>query len=352
MVGKILILNVGSSSIKYSIFQNKNKIEEKVIERVTNYEKEIRKILKNIGKLDAIGHRVVHGGNLRKTTLINKNVLAKLKKYSEFAPLHNISEIKAIEICTKLMPIKQYAIFDTSFHFTIPKKAAIYGISLSFYKKGIKRYGFHGSSHQYVSQKAAKILNRPLSQLKLITCHLGNGCSISAIKNGKSIDTSMGFTPLEGVLMGSRPGDIDAGILIYLMKKFNKKELNELLNYKSGLLGISGVSNDVRDLIKSKNPNAKLALDVFVYRIVKYIGSYIAALNGVDAIVFTAGIGEHAYYLRKKILKNFEFLGLKLDDKKNNKNSQIIAKSNSKIKVFVIKTDEAEIMAREIRKFI
>lgn len=349
MKNRILILNVGSSSIKYSLFEGKEKLENGLVDRVKNYEKEIKKILKKIGGVHAIGHRVVHGGDLKKTILISQKILKKIKKYSDFAPLHNPPEIKGIEICKKLLPkVKQYAVFDTAFHSTIPEKAAVYGIPYSFYQGGIKRYGFHGTSHKYAAEKTAIILKKPLSKLKVITCHLGNGSSIAAINKGKSVDTSMGFTPLEGLLMGTRPGDLDPGILLYLFKNFNLKRIYSILNQKSGLLGISGISNDIRDLVKSNSKRAKLALDVFVYRIVKYIGAYTAVMKGVDAIVFTAGIGEHNSHLRKEILKNFEFLNLKLDDRNNRFNKEIITKPDSKIKVLVIKADEEVVMASEI----
>lgn len=353
MAYKILILNVGSSSVKYALFENEKKTESGLIERVKDYKKAISFVLKKAGKVDAIGHRVVHGGNLRKTVLINKKILQTIKKYSEFAPLHNLPEIKGIEICRKLLPrVSQYAVFDTAFFSTVPEKAAVYGIPFKFYKHGVKRYGFHGTSHKYVAQKAAFVLKKPINKLKIITCHLGSGSSIAAINKGKAVDISLGFTPLEGLVMGTRCGDLDPGVLLYLMKKYNKKQIDEMLNKKSGLLGISSISNDVRDLVKSKNKRAKLALDVFCYRAVKYIGAYSAAMNGVDAIVFTAGIGENAHYLRKKILDNFSFLNLKLDEKKNTKNDLVITKQNSKVHVLVIKTDEELAMVQEVLRVI
>jgi acetate kinase len=341
----ILTLNAGSSSIKYSLFDKEKKVLVGEIEKVKDYKKALNKIYKKLKKckIKKIAHRVVHGKDNSKTKLLTSKFIQRLKKYNELAPLHNPIEIKVIEESIKLFPkAKHFAVFDTAFHTTMPKIAKLYGLPLRYYKKGIKRYGFHGTSHKYISQ----IVKKP----KVISCHLGNGCSITAIKNGKSIDTSMGFTPLEGLLMGTRSGDIDPSIISYLMSKEKKtiKEIEHILNYQSGLLGISEESNDVRDLLKSKKGSSKLALELFTYRITKYIGSYISILNGVDVIVFTAGIGEKAYSLREKILNNFKFLGLKLDKTKNKNNKKIITKPNSKIKVMVIPTYEEKIMAREV----
>ncbi|MBU3941841.1 MAG: acetate kinase, partial [Nanoarchaeota archaeon] len=286
--------------------------------------------------------------------IINNEVMKKIDELSNLAPLHNPANLAGMKVCKELLPkIKQVAVFDTGFHSNMPEKAFIYGIPYAYYKKyGIRRYGFHGTSHKYISRKAAEILNNDYKKLKIISCHLGNGSSIAAIKNGKSIDTSMGFTPLEGVVMGTRSGDIDPAVILFLMKKekLSVKEIDDILNKKSGLLGISGISPDVRVLWASEkkgNKRAGLTLDILGYRVAKYIGAYAAAMNGVDAIVFTAGIGENAYYLRERILKNFEYLGLRIDKTRNKNNETIISADNSKIKVLVIPTNEELQIARE-----
>jgi acetate kinase len=359
----ILVLNVGSSSVKYSVFKGHDFLFNGLIERVKGkkgYEKAIYNISKSLEdnkiKIGAIGHRVVHGGEIEASSVIDKKILNDIKEYAEFAPLHNIPEIGGINVCKKIFPgVKQIAVFDTAFHQTMPEHSYVYAIPYRFYEKyGIRRYGFHGTSHHYVALEAAKVLKRKLGQLKIITCHLGNGASIAAIDKGKVIDTSMGFTPLEGLVMGTRCGDIDPAIILYLIKdkKMGAGEVNKILNEKSGLLGISGISPDIRDLVKSKSKKANLALDVFCYRITKYIGAYAAAMNGVDVIVFTAGIGEQAYYLRSRILKSFEYLGLKLDAVKNRKNNTIITKNNSKVIGMVIPTNEELMIAKEVLKIL
>ncbi len=391
---KILVLNSGSSSLKFQLFEIKEK-EHVLIKGIADgiglnnsfikYEiegnsKKIRKKIKNhrvalknvlgiildnriislLSEIKAIGHRAVHGGEeFKKTVLINDKVMKKIKELSELAPLHNPANLIGIRVCKELLPsVKQVAVFDTCFHSSIPEKAFIYGIPYKYYKKyGIRRYGFHGTSHYYVSKKAAEILKKDYNKLKIITCHLGNGSSIAAVMNGKSIDTSMGFTPLEGVVMGTRCGDIDPAIIFFLMKKekLSVKEMDNILNKKSGLLGISGISPDVRVLWnneKKGNKRAHLALDVLAYRITKYIGSYIASLNGVDAIVFTAGIGENAYYLRERILKQFEYIGLRIDKKKNENNETIITAKDSKVVAMVIPTNEELQIARETLRVV
>jgi len=345
----ILIFNVGSSSIKYSFFSNNKVIEKNKVEKI--YTKEARRdvvqpLLKELRdkKISIVMHRVVHGADITEPKIINKSLIQKLKKISKLAPLHNIPEIEVIEICQQLTKVKQIAVFDTSFYSTIPIKARVYGLPYQFYKLGIKKYGFHGMSHKYVTKNLKG---------KIISCHLGNGCSITAIKNGKAIDTSMGFTPLDGLIMGTRSGSLDPAIIPFLITKgYSISKINDLLNHKSGLLGISGISNDIRDLMKSKNSRAKLALDIFVYTTTKYIGSYVAALNGVDTIVFTAGIGENSPYIREKILENFFYLRLKIDKNKNSKNERIISTKDSKIKVLVIKTNEELQMIEDAKKLI
>ena len=386
---KILVLNSGSSSLKFQLFEIKEKEyvlikgivdgigldnsfikyeikgnAKKINKKIKNHKAALKdvldiilnnKIISSLSDIKAIGHRAVHGGEeFKKTVLINDKVMKKIDELSELAPLHNPANLTGMRVCKELLPnVKQVAVFDTEFHSNMPEKAFVYGIPYKYYKgDGIRRYGFHGTSHKYVSKKAAEILGKNYDKLKIITCHLGNGSSIAAVQNGKRIDTSMGFTPLEGVIMGTRCGDIDPAIIFFLMKKekLSVKEVDNILNKKSGLLGISGISPDVRvlwDDEKKENKRAHLALDVLAYRIVKYIGSYISVLNGVDAIVFTAGIGENAYYLRERILKNFEYIGLKIDKTKNKNNELIISSDNSKIKALVIPTNEELQIARE-----
>lgn len=368
----ILILNVGSSSIKYVVFKDKNELLNGEIERIgvkNPYLKENNKItkinVKNFSdalnfilnrikdiKINIIGHRVVHGGDIKKASLINDSLFKRLKKIAELAPLHDFPELKVIEECKKLK-VKQYAVFDTSFHQTIKEEVYTYALPYKLCKKyHLRKYGFHGESHNYMADEVSKILKR--NNLKLITLHLGNGCSISAIKNKKCVDTSMGFTPLEGLVMGTRCGNIDASIPLFIMKHENMglKEMNDILNKKSGLLGISGVSRSIKDLRKLKNKRVKLAIDVFIYSILKYIGAYFVILKNVDALAFAGGIGENEYWIRKRILDRLRFLGIKIDKKLNKKNNVIISKRNSKIKVFIIKTNEEQIILNKILEVI
>ena len=323
---KILVINCGSSSIKYKLFTmpQRTLLEKGIIEHIgeegsaiKDHTAGLKIILQKIGKVDAVGHRVVHGEEkFIKPVIINDEVIREIKKSCAIAPLHNPANLAGILACKELLPkVKQVAVFDTSFHQSLPEYAYLYGLPYQFYKKyGIRKYGFHGTSHEYVALEAARKLKKPLSKLKLITCHLGNGCSIAAINKGKSIDTSMGFTPLEGLIMGTRCGDIDPALVGYLMEKENLsiKEVNHILNYESGLRGISGLSNDMRILENKASQNdrrAKLAISMFVYRIRKYIGSYLAVLGGCDAIVFTAGIGENQKNIRRRITQGlFDYL--------------------------------------------
>lgn len=354
----LLIFNIGSSTVKYAVFSDSELKFKGIIENIktkTGYVNAINKVFSLIKKqnikIDAIGHRIVHGGKIREPKIIDNKLIKTIKKYSEFAPLHNIPELIGIEQCKKLFKAKQIAVFDTAFFSEMPKKAFIYALPYKYYSKyNIRRYGFHGISHKYVALRASEILNKPLQKLKLITCHLGNGCSISAIKNGICVDTSMGLTPLEGLVMGTRPGDVDIGAILFLIGKerLSINETRNILNKKSGLLGISGINNDVRALLKSKNKNARLAIEIFIYRLVKYIGAYISALNGVDAIIFTGGIGENSAKIREMVLKNFEFMGLKPDKKKNANNEEIITKKNSSMTALAIKTDEELMIAKEV----
>jgi acetate kinase len=266
--------------------------------------------------------------------------------------LHNTPEIEGIKVCMKLFNAPQIAVFDTAFHQTMPEHSYTYALPHDISKKHkIRRYGFHGTSHKYVSHEAARILGKEISRLKLISCHLGNGCSIAAIKHGKSVDTSMGFTPLEGLVMGTRSGDLDPAIIPFLMhnEKYSYKKIEEMLNKKSGLFGLCGKS-DMREIHESTTQEARLAEDIFCYRLTKYIGAYIAAMDGCDAIIFTGGIGEHAYWIREKILSHFGHAGIKLDSKDNRENKLKITKFSSRINVLVIPTNEELMIAKEVRR--
>ena len=393
---KILVINCGSSSIKYKLIDmeeeeiiargilerigeknswqihflmgRKIKIEGKII----NHKKGLKDLLsiitdndkgviKDLSQISAVGHRVVHGGEkFLQPTLIDDKVIETIRRLIPLAPLHNPPNLAGIEAACSLLPqTPQVAVFDTTFHQSLPPRAFLYGLPYNYYEKyRVRRYGFHGTSHRYVSQRAAYLMGIPLEKLKMITCHLGNGCSITAVKGGKSIDTSMGFTPLEGLVMGTRCGDLDPALVLWLIGKIGLStyELQDILNTKSGLLGISGVSNDVRDLQKeSKAGNylASLALDVFTYRIKKYIGAYTAVLGGLDSLVFTGGIGENEPEIRKDICSGLGFLGIDLDEDKNKKpDNHIISKDNSKVKILVIPTDEEIMIARETQRII
>jgi acetate kinase len=317
---KILVINSGSSSIKYRLFAMP---EESLISRgaiehigeegseVKNHYTGLKMILTKVDSVGAVGHRVVHGEEkFQKPVLINRPVIEEIKKCCAIAPLHNPANLAGILACQRLLSgTKQVAVFDTAFHHTLPPHAYIYGLPYEYYQKlRIRKYGFHGTSHEYVAREAARILKKPFNKIKIITCHLGNGCSITAVCNGKSIDTSMGFTPLEGVVMGTRCGDIDPALVTYIMRKakIDSHAIDNILNKASGLKGISGESNDMRVLeakAKSGSKRAKLALDIFVYRIRKYIGSYAAVMSGLDVLVFTAGIGENQKGIREMICR-------------------------------------------------
>jgi len=315
----ILVLNSGSSSIKYKLFDIQKGLErlldkgllERIGEKIPSHKEAIRIILEKAGpKIDAVGHRIVHGGDrFSKSVLINDEVIKAIEDFIELAPLHNPPSLLTINASKKMLSgIPHVAVFDTAFYCDMPEHAYLYAIPYRFYEKyRIRRYGFHGTSHRYVSEQAADALRRPLKELRLITCHLGNGCSITAVKNGRAIDTSMGFTPLEGLVMGTRSGEIDPAIIPYIMEKegMGVNAAVEMLNKKSGLLGVSGLSNDMRELMKAKayDKKAKLALDIFVYRIKKYIGSYAGIMSGCDAVIFTGGIGENNPSLVEEISK-------------------------------------------------
>ena len=315
-------------------------------------------VVDSLDKIDAVGHRVVHGGeSFSQATRINDQVMEAIRECNDLAPLHNPANITGIEVCEQLMPgVPMVAVFDTAFHQTMPPKAYLYGLPYEYYEKSkIRTYGFHGTSHAYVSKRAAEILGKDYNNFKVIVCHLGNGASISAVKDGKCIDTSMGLTPLAGVIMGTRSGDIDPAILKFIADKedLTLSELDSLLNKKSGVLGMSGVSSDFRDLTAARdegNQRAKDTLDTYSYTVAKYIGSYVAALNGVDAIVFTAGVGENTASVRKTVIDEyFGYLGVSINDEKNALRGEevIISNEGSKVDVLVVPTNEELAIARD-----
>jgi len=390
---KILVVNCGSSSIKYQLFEMPDGavLAKGLLERIGEAESvlshqaegrrtEIRKgvpdhregldlivktlldgdvgPIEDVSEIFAVGHRVVHGGErFTESTLITEEVVEVVRAYCHLAPLHNPPNLTGIEAAMNLLPkVPQVAVFDTAFHETIPPKAYLYALPFEFYEKDrIRRYGFHGTSHRYVSQRAADLLGRSPDQLNLITCHLGNGCSITAVQGGKSIDTSMGFTPLEGVIMGTRSGDIDPAIIPFLVEEehLTLEEVHTILNKRSGLLGISGVSNDMREVqqaAEESNGRARLALEMFAYRIRKYLGAYVAVLGRLDALVFTGGIGEHAYRVRAAICDHIEVLGIQLDGAKNEakeRGERIISPTDAPVKVLIIPTDEEAMIAQD-----
>ncbi|MBN1275733.1 acetate kinase [Candidatus Woesearchaeota archaeon] len=385
----LLVLNSGSSSLKYSLFEEKSLREvlqghvdgigldrcclkvkrdnqwtetkflaEDHLHAVIKAFQSLKDndILQGFDQIQKVGHRVVHGGEkFTQPTRITPAVLKKIKSLSVLAPLHNPPALAGILAVKKILPkVPQIAVFDTAFHHSIPKEAFLYGLPYQLYEElGIRKYGFHGISHEYVSRLARKALNKQRSeQEEIITCHLGNGSSITAVKNGRSVDTSMGFTPLDGLIMGTRSGEMDPEIILFLLnqKHYTTAQLEKILQKQSGLKGLAG-SSDVRELhdrALKKDKQAILALDMLAYRIAKFIGAYAAALKGLDAIVFTAGIGENAYYLRKKACSYLGFLGVKLDAHANRKNLTYISKPSSKVKVLVLHTDEARAIAEQL----
>lgn len=395
---KVLVVNCGSSSVKYQLLNMEDESvmarglaerigiegsrlkhqaaerEEVIIEKPMPDHKTALKlitdvltdektgVIKDMDEIYAIGHRVVHGGEkFSGSVKITDEVIDTLRECADLAPLHNPPNIMGIEACQQLMPGKPMAgTFDTAFHHTIPDYAYIYPIPYEYYKKyGVRKYGFHGTSHKYVAERAADIVGKPLESLKIITCHLGNGASITAVDGGKSVETSMGFTPLEGLAMGTRCGSIDPAIIAFLMEKENKtiEEVNNILNKRSGVLGISGVSSDFRDLEQAAEKGdygAKLAIEVFAYKVKKFIGSYSAVMNGVDVVVFTAGLGENSISMRERICSGLDYLGLELDPEANNVRGKeaIISKPGCKVKAVVIPTNEELMIARETVKIV
>ena len=393
---KVLVVNCGSSTIKYKVFDllGGEKLKESasgLLDRVgaeistlthkrggdtfklelkaRDHREGLEAILKiltseeygvigDLSEVYAVGHRVVHGGDsFFKSTLVTDKVLEVIREWSEMAPLHNPANIAGIEAAMALMPdTPQVAVFDTAFHQTMPVEAYLYAIPYELYENyKIRRYGFHGTSHRYVAHKAAEVLGTDLSNLKMVTCHLGAGCSITAVKGGKSIDTSMGFTPLEGLVMTTRSGDVDPSIIFFLVKRCNMTldEVESLLNRESGLKGLSGISGDVRDLrreLDRGNKMAEIALRVFAYRVKKYIGAYTAAMGGLDAIVFTAGIGENDWRMREAICEGLEALGVEIDPEKNrvaSREPRVVSRDSSRVKVLVVPTDEELAIALE-----
>ena len=316
-------------------------------------------VIGSMKEIDAVGHRVVHGGEkFAKSVVITDEVMAAIEECNPLAPLHNPANIIGIKACQELMPgVPMVAVFDTAFHQTMPPVAYTYALPYEYYEKDkVRRYGFHGTSHKYVSQRAADMLGKPIEQLKLISCHLGNGSSVTAVDGGKSVDTSMGFTPLVGLPMGTRCGDLDAGVIQFIMNKYGISidEMLNILNKKSGVLGVSGVSSDFRDLDSAAadgNDRAQLALDMFHYWVAKVVGSYVAAMNGVDAIIFTAGVGENSKSSRAAIAEYFGYLGVKIDPVANSKRGEdiMISTPDSKVKVFVIPTNEELVIARDTK---
>ena len=390
---KILVLNCGSSSIKYKLFDMTSgnvmaqggiekiglpgsflkltdKNGEKVIleKEIPEHQEGIQFILhvltdekygciKDFKEIDAVGHRVVHGGeDFMSSCLINDAVVAKIEACCDIAPLHNPANLLGIRAVTSVLPsVPQVAVFDTAFHQTMPAYAYMYSIPYEYYEKyRIRRYGFHGTSHRYVSEKGANFVGLDPTNCKVITCHLGNGSSIAAVFNGQSVDTSMGFTPLEGVTMGTRSGSLDPDVVTYIQEKehLSPEEISRILNKKSGFLGVSGISSDARDLDAAANagePRAKLALKKLTYEVTKYIGAYAAAMNGVDLIVFTGGIGENNSRLRRRVCENLTYMGVKFDYEANVATGKdtLISLPDSKVKVAVITTDEELVIARD-----
>ncbi len=390
----ILVINAGSSSLKYQLIdaESEKALAKGIVERIglehsalKHYPYKKEKVIKeteaknhidaikividqlldkehgvitSLSQIGAVGHRVVHGGEeFSGSVILDDHVIEVIKDNIELAPLHNPANIAGIEACkTNLPGVPMVGVFDTAFHQTMPKKAFLYGLPMEAYKKfKIRRYGFHGTSHKFIAQRTAAILGKDIKDLRIITCHLGNGASIAAVKEGGVLDTSMGFTPLEGLVMGTRSGDIDPTVVQYLMNKINMtlEQAIEYLNRKSGVLGLSGVSSDFRDIwaaAKEGNEDAKMALEVFSYRVKKYIGAYAAAMGGVDVIVFTAGLGENDWDIRSMIIEGLEFLHAKIDESKNNNSrseEKIISAPDSKVKIMVVPTNEELMIARE-----
>lgn len=397
---KILVLNCGSSSIKYQLFDMAKKkllakgvaekvglkgsfvkhekdngqkvmFEGEIIDHQTGIEyilgiltSKKHGYLTALEEIDAVGHRVAHGGeNFDESKFIDDYVHSEIEKCCEIAPLHNPANLKGINAMTSLIPnIRQVAVFDTAFHQTMPEHAYMYAIPYSLYSKyKIRRYGFHGTSHSYISKRACEILNIDINKLKIITCHLGNGASMAAIYNGKSVDTSMGFTPVEGLIMGTRSGDLDIGVVTYIMDKeeIGLSSMTTVFNKQSGMLGVSGVSSDMREIeeaaFNKNNARAKLSLEMYHYRIRKYVGAYAAAMGGVDLIIFAGGIGENSPETREESCKGLEFIGIDIDKNKNNglrSKEAVISKDGAKVTIMVVPTNEELVIAEDTTRII
>lgn len=395
----VLVINAGSSSLKYQLYNMKNEsvlakgrverigMDSSILTHEVDNQPEVREVseildhttaikkvldmlvheklgvLTSIHDIQAVGHRVVHGGeSFSKSVLIDQNVKLEIRKLFDLAPLHNPAHMMGISaVEANLENVPQAVVFDTAFHQTMPSQSYLYAIPRVLYRKHkIRRYGFHGTSHDYVSKRAAEFLGRPLEELKLITCHIGNGASCTAIAGGKSFDTSMGMTPLEGLMMGTRSGDLDPAIVPYTINKedLTLNEVNSMLNKHSGLIAISGISSDMREVVEamqSGDENAKLAFEMYAYRIRKYIGAYVAAMDGVDAIIFTAGVGENSDVLRKEVCKSLTFFGVTLDEERNklrSSESRRITSDNSKVSVLVVPTNEELLIARDTYRLV
>jgi acetate kinase len=366
VVAKVLIERIGLKEPIFSMTTNGHKLELTDIEKISNHTEAVQlllhhlveqKAVNSLHDIDGIGHRLVHGGEeYSDSILIDEHAIKAFEKLSDLAPLHNPANITGIKEFHKALPnVPAVAVFDTAFHQTMPESSFLYSIPYDYYKNyGIRKYGFHGTSHKYVTGRAADLLNRPVDKIRLISCHLGNGASIAAIDGGRSIDTSMGFTPLAGVTMGTRSGNLDPALIPFLMEKTDKsaEEVLDILNKKSGMLGVSGFSSDLRDIeveALKGNSRAQLALDVFASRIHKYIGSYAARMNGVDAIIFTAGIGENSDVIRAKVLAGLQFMGVYMDPDLNKIRGKeaFISYPHSPVKVIVIPTNEEVMIARD-----
>jgi len=369
---KILVLNAGSSSLKFHLFEvtpeSIDADSEKILakgeaEREAGVGEALQSVFRQIGgtTVEAVGHRVVHGGDrFHESVIIDAEVEKQIEELSILAPLHNPHNLEGIRAVSAHLPgIPQVAVFDTAFHHTLPPRAYVYGLPYEYLtKKKIRRYGFHGISHRYVSWRFAQLHGKQRADYRMITCHLGNGCSVCAIDQGRSIDTSMGFTPLEGLIMGTRSGDVDAGAVLYLIAHECQDPalLLDVLNSASGLKGISGISNDMRDLLREAgagNARAELAIDAFCYRVRKYIGTYLAAMNGADALIFTGGIGENAAAIRARICEDLGNLGIAVDPGANAQDSKDAREiGSSKIRVWVVPTDEELLIARDTLRCI
>ena len=393
---KILVLNCGSSSIKYQLLEMENANSSRLLAKglleriglemgefthkyngekyyeqlpIPNHTEGIKLVLKalvdpkmgvikDLKEIDAVGHRVAHGGELfPKSVLIDKKVVEGIQSLTDLAPLHNPGSLQGIHAMEEVLPgIPMAAVFDTSFHSTMPPEAYLYAVPYEYYDKyRVRRYGFHGTSHKYVAEKAAAFVGKDWKQSKIVTCHLGSGASIAAVEYGKSVETSMGFTPVEGLVMGSRTGDLDVGAFMYIMDKegYNTKEMNTLVNKKSGLVGITGGKQDMRDVRAGKeegDERCTYAFNMFAHRVKKYIGAYMAVMNGADVIVMTGGIGENAWFMREAILENMEGLGIEFDAAINKEiigDAGVISKPNSKVTVVVYPTDEEFVIAQD-----